>query len=580
MSSINSNIQKTHIGKAAHDKPNSRSTNSAKSNSAEAASHHADAQSVLHQPPTTEKDLAESQQRFKWLHNAALVQLGDVSKHYPVDVNTIQFKQQFGELATNKAEFHQVMQTAFGDAVSVEKVEALRERVLEKDFSWMPEMQYVDAVTLQGAEGAYAESSNTIYLNEDSRGTGVNYLAYVEELGHGIDQLLNDNDSLGDEGAVFAVAMMGESLSVEELALLRAEDDSGSIEIDGEPIEVEFFIVCSLFGKCRKKVEQVIDQAEEFLQQTKEAITGLIQDVGEMVTTLVNRPFEVMEILREGLVETFELIMDGKLAQAYDILKQTLLDSGKLAVSAIPELVAMGYSAAIVAVDRLRGVITERPLISTEVTYLDNIFGSSLDYGAVNIISGGTKESMGMRAHVLGNDIFMPETLNNGMPTFTSTGELTSGGLQLLGHEAAHVWQFQNSGTSYIGESLIRQGYDGAHATYDWYHDVQGGTPFTEMNPEKQAGMAEIIGKTINDQIESGLGSALTFSALSSNLRNLSPSITLKLEEFGVFLGAARALNPEYVSPTSVLGSAVKSFIDGPHIGTPTARPEDLASMQ
>ncbi|MFM6521473.1 MAG: calcium-binding protein, partial [Microcystis panniformis] len=61
----------------------------------------------------------------------------------------------------------------------------------------------------------------------------------LEEYGHYVDGVLNSTDALGDEGAIFASLVMGESLSEEALAYMKAEDDRGVINVDGQAIAVE-----------------------------------------------------------------------------------------------------------------------------------------------------------------------------------------------------------------------------------------------------------------------------------------------------------------------------------------------------
>jgi len=87
-----------------------------------------------------------------------------------------------------------------------------------------------------------------------------------------------------------------------------------------------------------------------------------------------------------------------------------------------------------------------------------------------------------MRANVVGNDIFLPSEDKDEMPVFDTDGTLTPEGLALLGHEAGHVWQNQNEGTGYIGESLLGQinhtlfgDLTGAPDPYEWRSECPPG---------------------------------------------------------------------------------------------------------
>lgn len=62
----------------------------------------------------------------------------------------------------------------------------------------------------------------------------------------------------------------------------------------------------------------------------------------------------------------------------------------------------------------------------------------------------------------------------------------------LLVHELGHVWQYQDRGWGYIPKSLIVQFLaflrtGSRSAAYIWEADFLRGTPWEELNPEKQA---------------------------------------------------------------------------------------------
>ncbi|MFM6347435.1 MAG: calcium-binding protein, partial [Dolichospermum sp.] len=56
---------------------------------------------------------------------------------------------------------------------------------------------------------------------------------------HYVDAQINQVDSAGDEGAIFAELVQGNSLDVATLDALRAENDQTTIMINGEIIQVE-----------------------------------------------------------------------------------------------------------------------------------------------------------------------------------------------------------------------------------------------------------------------------------------------------------------------------------------------------
>ena len=63
---------------------------------------------------------------------------------------------------------------------------------------------------MPGAAGAYASGNNTIYLNANWLGSAshAQVIAVLnEELGHHLDAQLNNNDTAGDEGELFALLL-------------------------------------------------------------------------------------------------------------------------------------------------------------------------------------------------------------------------------------------------------------------------------------------------------------------------------------------------------------------------------------
>jgi len=74
----------------------------------------------------------------------------------------------------------------------------------------------------------------------------------------------------------------------------------------------------------------------------------------------------------------------------------------------------------------------------------------------------------------------------------TPEGGLNKAGLDLLGHEIGHVWQFQNGGWAYAGDALIKQAA-GFYSTgsrntaYDYKTAIRWDIPWEKWGPEQQA---------------------------------------------------------------------------------------------
>lgn len=140
------------------------------------------------------------------------------------------------------AELAGPLTTAFGPDLTLERFE---EAVAELDASGWPRVVVTDRELLLGARGAYAASSDTIYLSREflAASAGNDHAIQellLEELGHALDARLNARDSAGDEGAIFAHIALGDTLSPASLAELQREDDHGAVEIGSVPLQVEF----------------------------------------------------------------------------------------------------------------------------------------------------------------------------------------------------------------------------------------------------------------------------------------------------------------------------------------------------
>lgn len=132
-----------------------------------------------------------------------------------------------------------------------------------------------------------------------------------------------------------------------------------------------------------------------------------------------------------------------------------------------------------------------RPLYAREIEYLKKIFGPSLDYNKIRITRDHWLSYGSTR--VTGNTINFT-SFYAGEPLFEDVaGEpLTRAGLDLLGHEAMHVWQYQNGGWAYAADALFKQaaGYystGSRNTAYDWQTAIEWDIPWNKWGPEQQA---------------------------------------------------------------------------------------------
>ena len=138
--------------------------------------------------------------------------------------------------------FWQVFDTAFGTQYNRSVAEILRLQWEAGDFSQLPQIEVLDSSILGSANGAYASSKNKIYLSNTfvaAASLAAISGVLLEEIGHFVDAKINQTDSAGDEGAIFAALVQGQNLDVETLRVLKAEDDHSIVTLNGQKIKVE-----------------------------------------------------------------------------------------------------------------------------------------------------------------------------------------------------------------------------------------------------------------------------------------------------------------------------------------------------
>ena len=132
-----------------------------------------------------------------------------------------------------------------------------------------------------------------------------------------------------------------------------------------------------------------------------------------------------------------------------------------------------------------------RKLYPTEIEYVRDIFGPSVRYDKVRITRDHWFSYGSTR--VTGNTINFT-SFYGGEAIFEDTPEehLTEAGLDLLGHELMHTWQYQNGGIAYAGDAVTKQAA-GFYATgsrntaYDWQTALEWEIPWDRWGPEQQA---------------------------------------------------------------------------------------------
>jgi hypothetical protein len=130
----------------------------------------------------------------------------------------------------------------------------LLEQLSDPNSEALPTISIRTANELGGAFGAFASSTNTIYLSDSFLSNNLENIEAItdvllEEIGHSIDAQLNVEDTIGDEGELFSNLVRGIDLSEPEFQRINTEDDSSVVIIDGQTLSVEQALKIPISGQ-------------------------------------------------------------------------------------------------------------------------------------------------------------------------------------------------------------------------------------------------------------------------------------------------------------------------------------------
>lgn len=146
-------------------------------------------------------------------------------------------------LATDP-DFAGKMNLAFGNSWNGEVANNLVKAFAQGDFSEIPAIEILPSAAINGANGAFASVTNTIYLakefvEQNAGNPGAITSVILEETGHFIDSKINVSDAAGDEGDIFSRVVQGKELGADELGDLKAEDDTAVLTLNGQVFWIE-----------------------------------------------------------------------------------------------------------------------------------------------------------------------------------------------------------------------------------------------------------------------------------------------------------------------------------------------------
>jgi hypothetical protein len=194
------------------------------------------------------------------------------------------FKEQFGDFAADPQKFHAMMREVYGAGYDMAKAEQFRQAALRGDYSWLPPIKFVSGEMLGGGNGCFSAEDGCVYLNADLK-DDPKMLArvYVEETGHFIDTQVNKNDAAGDEGELFRRILSGEHLTADTVAAIKAENDHGTIVVDGKVKEVEFWFGSDIVNGVKKAAKAVGGAVSDAAHAVGSAVAGAAKTVGNAV---------------------------------------------------------------------------------------------------------------------------------------------------------------------------------------------------------------------------------------------------------------------------------------------------------
>ncbi len=204
--------------------------------------------------------------------------------------------------------FENKVTLAFSEGFNTERLEALRQQWLVGDFSTFPPIEVRSSAELNSANGAFAAATNTIYLSaeylEENEGN-LEAIADVllEEYGHFVDAEVNEIDGNGDEGYIFSALVQGVELTESELFELKAEDDTATITIDGEVIQIEQN-VDELLGDVTNAITDILDALNQ-AKTTVEGVSGGLKDFLSVIQSAIdNQILTGLPLLGDQLKES------------------------------------------------------------------------------------------------------------------------------------------------------------------------------------------------------------------------------------------------------------------------------------
>ena len=231
-------------------------------------------------------------------------------------------------LATHE-EFMAKLELAFGQLFDTNKAENLRQQWQENNFESLPAIVIRSKAELRGAKGAFSQDTNKIYLTQEYLDNNISNPQAItnillEEIGHFIDAQINPSDAAGDEGAIFSTIAQNQPLSETKLNALKAENDTITVTLDGQTLEIE---------RATEGIREILKNSIQFVLDKAESIAENIQDadlplLGDKVQELGEKAIEEIEKFRNEIDEKIDKLEDETEEDIRDFILDELGEDG------------------------------------------------------------------------------------------------------------------------------------------------------------------------------------------------------------------------------------------------------------
>jgi hypothetical protein len=231
-------------------------------------------------------------------------------------------------------------------------------------------------------------------------------------------------------------------------------------------------------------------------------VGGFFRWLGAVVTSL----FDVLAAIVKGA----GAILGGLLSGIIRVVGGIFTFDWRGILGGLGDIVAGIMGAVIAVLGKLIALVQvmltigwPRALDRTELSIIHTVFDGAIATYNIRVVDGSSGVyGINNRPFTLGNLIYMKSLSATTDP-------------QVFAHECTHIWQNQNSGSSYASEALASQFWgDG----YDWEKEADAGDEWAEFGREAQ-------GQSVEDMYRSGAstsgtGNGAIFSESDSTKRS------------------------------------------------------------